>query len=265
MKMGRIRVMLGRARRVLRLERLRTALNAVRGGATVELAGFRIAVTDGPNAYMQYKDVFVRRVYAFESAAEAPVVIDGGANMGLFSLATLRDHPGARIVAFEPDPQLFALLRSNLESNGAGHITTVNAALAATEGTLVFAADGQAGGSLRPAGTMQVRAERLSSRIAGPVDFLKLNIEGAELEVLEELRDSGAIRQVAAMVVEYHGWPDGEQRLGAILQLLDACGFRYMLHDQDEQSNPLTKPPFRPQGSEPWFVLIYAWQPGRVP
>ena len=64
------------------------------------------------------------------------------------------------------------------------------------------------------------------------------------------------------MVVEYHGWPNGEQRLGAILSLLDAQGFRYLVHDLDEQTNPATKPPFRPPGDSPWFTLVYAWRVG---
>ncbi len=264
MTFGRIRVLLGRARRVLALERLRRDLGRVPAGATVTLAGLRLRVTDGPNAYMQYKDEFVRRIYAFESATETPVVIDGGANIGMFTLATLRDHPGARITAFEPDPAIADMLCANLAANGVGHVTVVNAALAAEDGTMSFAADGQSGGALSADGTIQVRADRLSRHITGPVDFLKLNIEGAELDVLRELRDAGAIRHVAAMVVEYHGWPRGEQRLGAILDLLDACGFRYLLHDQDEQSNPHTKPPFHPPGDVPWFALVYAWQPGRV-
>lgn len=250
----------------LRLEVARLRLLRTPDGGVVRAGGFVLRVTDGPNTYMQYKDELVRRSYAFTSGRDEPVVIDGGANIGMFTLATLRDHPRARITAFEPDPSVLALLRENLDRNGAGHVTVVNAALGSEDGEMGFTPDGQAGGMLVAAATpMRVRVERLSRYIDREVDFLKLNIEGAELDVLRELRDSGRLGQVRSMVIEYHGWPEGEQRLGPLLSLLDDCGFRYLLHDQDEQSNPRTKPPFVPPGGDPWFALVYAWRADRAP
>ncbi len=245
----------------LRLELLRHRLMRALDGSDVRVDGLRLRITDGANAYMQYKDEFVRRNYAFVSERDAPVVIDGGANMGMFTLATLRDHPRARITAFEPDPALLAVLHRNLEQNGAGHVTLVNAALGGEDGEMGFTPDGQAGGMLAAGGgAMRVRVERLSRYLDQEVDFLKLNIEGAELDVLRELRTSGRIGRVRSMVIEYHGWPTGEQRLGPLLSLLDESGFRYLVNDQDEQSNPRTQPPFRPPGGEPWFALVYAWR-----
>ena len=38
-----------------------------------------------------------------------------------------------------------------------------------------------------------------------------------------------------------------------------------LIHDQDEQSNPRTKPPFGPPGDEPWFALVYAWRADATP
>lgn len=262
----RVRRVARRAADELRLELVRHRLLRAAEGSVVRVGGLQLRVTDGANAYMQYKDELVRRSYAFASTSREPVVIDGGANIGMFSLATLRDHPGARITAFEPDPAVFAMLRENLEANGARSVTLVNAALGAEDGEMGFTPDGQAGGMLTAGGAgMRVRVERLSRHLDRDVDFLKLNIEGAELDVLRELRESGTLGRVQAMVIEYHGWPGGEQRLGPLLSLLDGAGFRFLIHDQDEQSNPRTKPPFRPPGAEPWFALVYAWRPDRVP
>lgn len=257
----RLRTALGRLRRDYALAGLRERLVGVRDGATIELDGLRLTVTDGANLYMQYKDEFIRRNYAFVTSRPAPVVIDGGANMGVFSLSTLRDHPLARITAFEPDPRVFTLLSENLKANGASSVTLVNAALGSTDGEMEFSPDGQAGGALVTSdGTMRVRVERLSSYLTTEVDFLKLNIEGAELDVLTEAAASGRLSRVRAMVIEYHGWAEGEQRLGPLLSLLDANGFRYLTHDLDDQTNPRTKPPFRDPGRDPWFALVYAWR-----
>lgn len=259
----RLRRALSRSRRDLGLEFLRRRLFGVAGGSVVSVGGLTLRVTDGVNAYMQYKDEFLLRNYAFDASRAAPVVIDGGANIGMFTLATLRDHPDAKITAFEPDPSVRAMLQENLASNGARHVTVVDAALGASDGEMSFTPDGQSGGTLGGEGAMRVRVVPLSRYLDIDVDFLKLNIEGAELDVIQEAATAGRLRRVRAMVIEYHGWARAPQRLGALLQALDANGFRYLLHDLDDQTNPRTKPPFAPPGTEPWFVLVYAWRVDR--
>lgn len=260
--MGRVRGLAGRTLGALRLEWLRHRLWRAAPGSTVTLGGLRLRITDGPNAYMQFKDEFVRHNYAFRSSVAAPVVIDGGANMGLFSLATLRDHPEARITAFEPDPAIAALLRENLAANGAAQVTVVVAALGASEGTARFARDGRAGGALGD-GDLTVRVVPLSPYATQPIDFLKLNIEGAELDVLRELEQAGRLRNVRAMVIEHHGWYAAPHQLAPLLDVLGRNGFRYLVHDLDDQTNPVTKPPFVPlPAGTPWFCLVYAWQDG---
>ena len=247
----------------LKLEIARRRILRVPDGGRVTVSGLTFRVTDGLNAYMQYKDELVRRCYAFETLRSDPVVIDGGANIGMFSLSTLRDHPGARITAFEPDPRISAMLRENLASNNASHVVIVDAALGPTAGEMSFAPDGQAGGALvSGVAEMRVRVVALSQYLTSEVDFLKLNIEGAELDVLREAAASNGLRHVRAMVIEYHGWAGGEQRLGPLLDLLDAQRYRYLIHDLDAQTNPRTKPPFRDPGDEPWFALVYAWRIG---
>lgn len=259
---GRLRGLAGRTLAAVRLEWMRHRLWHAGPGSVVTIGGMRIRVTDGPNTFMQFKDEFVRRNYAFHTGETQPVVIDGGANMGLFTLATLRDHPGARITAFEPDPAIAELLRENLAANGASHVAIVVAALGGADGTARFARDGHAGGTLGD-GDLTVRVVRLSQHVGSTVDFLKLNIEGAELDVLRELEQSGRLGNVRAMVIEHHGWHGRPQQLAPLLDVLDRNGFRYLVHDLDDQTNPVTKPPFRPPpDGAPWFCLVYAWQDG---
>jgi len=59
-------------------------------------------------------------------------------------------------------------------------------------------------------------------------------------------------------VLEYHGWPDGEQRLGDILNLLDRQGYSYLVHDFDAETCGASKPPFRLTSQTTWFCLVYA-------
>jgi FkbM family methyltransferase len=218
-----------------------------------------LQITDGPNYYIQYKDEFIRQIYNFESGSSDPKVIDGGSNVGMSILYFKRLYPRARVIGFEPDPDIFRILEANLRRNGVTDVRVINAALAREDGTSEFAADESAGGQVTSRrGSTTVNTTRLSSFLDEDVDFLKLNIEGQELEVLREASEAGKLRNVRKLVVEYHGWANKEQLLGAILNLLDAQGFRYVLHDFDQETNPSTKPPFRWKPTTDWFCLIYA-------
>jgi FkbM family methyltransferase len=229
-------------------------------GSVVRAEGFRIGITDGPNAYMQIKDVFVRGIYRFSASRPDPLIIDGGSNMGISILGFKRDHPGSLVIGFEPDAEIGALLKENLERNGAGeNVTIVTAGLGAEDGTATFAADGSAGGRVGEDGaTRTIRVERLSPYLREQVDFLKLNIEGHELPVLAECARAGVLSNVRQMVVEYHGWAGGKQCLGDLLNLLDAQGFRYFVHDFDSETCSVTKPPFRHRPRANWFCLVHA-------
>jgi FkbM family methyltransferase len=249
--------------RPVSLPALRRRLWDKPAGSVVKFLDYRIRITDGPNAYMQLKDVFVRGNYRFTTDRPDPLIIDGGSNMGISILGFKRDHPGCRVIGFEPDPQIFRLLEDNLARNGAAEgVTLVQAGLAKQEGTIGFAADGSSGGRIdQGSGGSSIRVVRLSDYLCEPVDFLKLNIEGEELPVLQECADAGMLSNVRKLVVEHHGWRQGPQRLGDLLNLLDRQGFRYLVHDFDAESCGTSKPPFRLRAKAPWFCLVYAERP----
>ncbi len=219
---------------------------------------YRVKITDGPNFYMQYKDEFINRIYDFDAQRLDPLIIDGGSNMGMSILHFKHIYPGARIIAFEPDPAIFRLLSENLALNKIEDVRLVNAGLAAEEGETCFNPDGQAGGRLSSSGLLRVKMERLSKYLDEPVDFLKLNIEGAELDVLTEAIKAGRLHNVRELVLEYHGWPGQRQTLGNILNLFDQQGYRYLVHDFDAETCAASKPPFRLDANTTWFCLVYA-------
>ena len=226
--------------------------------ARVRCFGYTVRITDGPNFYMQYKDEFLRRIYHFDCARPDPLIIDGGSNMGLSILYFKRVYPAAQVIGFEPDPAIYRLLDENIKTNKLDRVKIVNAALGATSGKMGFKPDHTAGGQLSALGDMHVPVERLSAYLKDPVDFLKLNIEGEELHVLREAADSGLLKHVSQLVIEYHGWPSGPQNLGIILELLEHEGFGYLVHDFDHETCATTKPPFHWTAQMTWFCLIYA-------
>lgn len=239
--------------------RRRMFANPARTSGTERFMGYTVRITDGPSFYMQYKDEFVRRIYYFEAGRPNPLIIDGGSNMGMSILYFKYVYPSARVIGFEPDPCIFRILNENVTSNGLTGVTLINAGLGAKSGMIAFTPDGGTGGHIGGGrDAIKVRIERLSDYLNGPVDFLKLNIEGEELRVLQEAAASGRLHNVQELVLEYHGWPNDEQRLGEILNLLDRQGYRYLVHDFDAETCGASKPPFSLMRQTTWFCLVYA-------
>ena len=62
------------------------------------------------------------------------------------------------------------------------------------------------------------------------VDFLKIDIEGSELEVIEELSNAKKLRYVKQMVIEYHHHIARESDVfSRMLRLLEDAGFGYQI------------------------------------
>lgn len=227
---------------------------------TSRIGCYRITYTDILSLYIEYKDIFCRLIYHFDSKKPNPCVVDGGGCIGMSVLYFKSVYPDARVICFEPDPEVFKVLKQNLISNNLDDVTLINAGLAKNEGVLSFNSDNVDGGKIvqNNQGNMKIQTVRLSKYISGPVDFLKLNIEGQELAVLQEIEESGKLHNIIEMVIEYHGWPDEDQKLGELLTILDRNGFRYLIHDFDRETCSASKPPFCLSPEETWFCLVYA-------
>jgi hypothetical protein len=96
----------------------------------------------------------------------------------------------------------------------------------------------------------------LRDYLAEPVDFLKMNVEGAEYDVLADSAD--CLRMIREMVVEYHHVPGLPRTLHKILALLDERGFEYLVNDFDPETNGAVEPPFRLRPETRYYLLIYA-------
>lgn len=200
--------------------------------------GFGIAAFDRPTLNHLYREIFARQQYYFRAETESPLILDCGANLGMASLYFKWLYPKARVRAFEPDPSTFELLKQNLARNGVD-VEPHNCALWDQDGEVDFFVDPNNPGTLlmstevsRLKGkSIQVPARRLSNFIDGPVDFLKLDVEGAEHRVLGDLVQTGKISAIRQMVVEYHH-RIGERKscLAEFLHRLEKAGFEYQIH-----------------------------------
>ena len=151
-------------------------------------------------------------------------------------------YADAEVLAFEPDPRTFSQLEENVQANRLKDVRLVNAAVAGTPGTVPFyseqAAPGSLVGSLDPArgGTLAFAAQAvtLSSFIDQPVDFLKVDVEGAEGGVVEDLVASGAIGLVKHLVIEAHAEPRASAGRTTIVHRLESAGFSVRITDLDD-------------------------------
>jgi len=251
----------------LHLARLRRKVWTAKPGSLVKCLDMHVRINDGPNFYVLYKDIFIHRIYHFEAQRPDPLILDCGSNIGMSILYFKHVYPQARIIGFEPDPAVFPYLEENISRNGLKGVQLTQAALSAREEVLTFYSDGKYGSCLAehlpadiPEGwtKYEVPCVRLRDYLNEPVDFLKMNIEGAEWEVLADSADR--LHMVREMVIEYHHLPGLSRTLHKVLTLLHEQGFEYLINDFDSETNGGVRPPFRLMPESRYYLLIYAKQ-----
>lgn len=62
-----------------------------------------------------FEQVFFYKEYNLPLASQPTVIIDAGANIGLFTVKMKMQYPDAKIICIEPDPENFALLKKNVK------------------------------------------------------------------------------------------------------------------------------------------------------
>jgi len=190
-----------------------------------------MAYSDAAGFLHSVDEIFYRNVYKFAAKTDAPHIIDLGANIGLSVLFFKCLYPESTIVAYEPDPKIFEILKRNV-----GHLPGVdlrNAAAWIEEGEMTFYSEGSLAGSSEmdfadKGNAVTVPTERLKFELAKrAVDFLKMDIEGAENSVLFDVKDE--LKNVESFFLEYHSVPAKPQMLGELLNLVTDAGFRYAI------------------------------------
>jgi FkbM family methyltransferase len=113
-----------------------------------------------------------------------------------------------KIVAYEPDPGIFRILKKNLSACGFSDVDLREAAAWTEDGDLNFYSEGSLAGStevdfLSKGNIGVVQAERLKLVLCQrKVDFLKMDIEGAENTVLFDIELE--LSNVENLFFEYH-------------------------------------------------------------
>jgi FkbM family methyltransferase len=198
--------------------------------------GFKVHAYDYTTLLFLFREIFLSKDYYFESVQTEPKIIDCGANIGMSVFFHKYFHPNAKIVAFEPNPSAFELLKLNIEKNHLKNVTLVQKAVSNSLEPISFFVNTDKGSLLSSVredrgGTNKIVIETdlLSSYLNERVDLLKIDIEGAEWQVLEDLKANGKqLAMVEHAIIEYHHKINNEKsRLTSFLSYFESCHFEY--------------------------------------
>ncbi len=220
-------------------------INASASG-TERVLGSKFSYSKRASLYGMFREIFIEQNYYIEPTEKPLTIIDCGTNIGISLLYFRTQAPNATITAFEPNPHTYKIVQSNVANNNL-QVTIYPVGLGKEKTVATFHTDAhdlasQSGSTTGHLATKNyemtsfpVSIELLSPYITGPVDILKLDVEGAEGEVLEELLERNVLHHIKQIFVEYHY--DGVHTtypFDAVLNTLEKGGFTYAVNSQIE-------------------------------
>jgi FkbM family methyltransferase len=172
-------------------------------------------------------------------------VVDVGANIGYYLLMFERGiGPSGKMVSIEPSPENLPELKENIRSNRFGNVELHENAVGSSDGRIGLRSEINSGIVQEEEGCYSVEMKRLDSIIKERVDFLKIDVEGYEGEVLRGAWEVIA-RDRPVLFLELH--PQIVRRYGdRISVILEELSRYYRVIDlfeskRVEQTNPFQR------------------------
>ncbi|MFC1653853.1 FkbM family methyltransferase [Patescibacteria group bacterium] len=202
---------------------------------SARLRKFQVWFENSKEYHHLKREIFGEDVYYVELSKKDPVIIDVGAHIGLATMYFKMLYPKAKMTALEPNPNNFNLLKKNLFENRMEDVIVLPVAVGNEEGEREFFVDSSgekwfSSGSFSEKSWNEgqnnnkifVKVVRLSELINDPVDLIKIDIEGAEKEVLFEIEHK--LNKVGMILFEYH--PKRREGAEGIENLFERNGFK---------------------------------------
>lgn len=200
---------------------------------------FEVEFPDYEIFFTTFRQVFIRNAYFFKSDNESPRIIDAGGNIGMATLYFKTLYPNALITVFEPSHETGAFIERNFNKNKLSGITLLKKAVGDTEGVTTMYSRGAAAcgntlvktlqddvNSKSSGDSYEISVTKLSSYITHELDFLKMDIEGAEGSVLRELEQNNVLKHIKTLILEYHHGTNLEvNKLSRIIDILERAGW----------------------------------------
>lgn len=212
------------------------------------------AMVPSNELWITIKDVLVIEEYELDknfrlgSISPDSTIVDAGAFVGLYSLKVSRY--ARRVIALEPSRRNYSILAHNLAKNSISNIQANQLALSSRRGRVLFKdVETHSSSSLsddKSNKAYEVESTTLDDVIQdyGPIDLLKMDIEGAEYEVMLSVSSSG-LKKVNKIVAEVHiSSPDDYHRFAKVVGRLHDSGMsmRVLKNEQKSLHYGLTRP-----------------------
>ncbi len=163
------------------------------------------------------------------------LVFDMGAHCGVstYKLSKLVGTEG-KVVSFEPDPLNYGMLKRNIERHGLKNVVALNIAVAGKTGELPFNCEGTIGSSLASlmmresvGSTVMVEAVTMNDAFKrwGAPAFCKIDIEGAEIEVLATAQEALSRHPTYLALDTNHPRADGSMTDRPVEAILESYGY----------------------------------------
>ncbi len=224
-------------------------LNRIKSLAFDEF-GYAVGIFDKPFRFHHaasfvntYKEIFQDELYKFDpKVISGGLILDCGANMGISVLYFALNYPNHKIIAFEPENEVYEVLEENVKTFELQNVTIYKKAVWTEQTELIFHTDGGMGGRLNTiynnslAEVTKVKTIELKTLLNETVDFLKIDIEGAEVDVLKDCK--GKLSLVKHLFFEYHNDIFKPQALHELLRLMVDEGFVYHIKESSARQRP---------------------------
>jgi FkbM family methyltransferase len=209
--------------------------------------GTTLSARDGVSAAHVFHEIFLQDHYPRRMLQNAKIIIDIGANVGLFSYYARLHAPHSRIIAFEADPTTFSILQSNMNALS---VECFHNAVASSAGDLEFYCSpvsgwssaypvmGAANGQMVKVPTVRLSQFIKQSGI-NQIDFLKIDVEGSEYDILLGDSELWSAASISCLAVETDRTPrDTKYEYDDMLQELHSR-FRIVKERKTQSSFPL--------------------------
>lgn len=207
---------------------------------TFKFNGKKIFAPDTLSFIWQYKEIFADESYKFLNDSSDPIIYDCGANIGISCIYFSSKYPSAKIKAFEADSTIAKILNENLLRNNIRNVEVIDKAVWINNDGVEMSLEGADGASIfSNTNPVKIPSVRLKDMIEKEtkIDMLKIDIEGAEYEVLKDC--SSSLDKVNNIFIEFHCYVNYAQKLSEILEILEKNNFRYFLKPVNDREKPL--------------------------
>ena len=229
----------------------------------VSFGEYRLRVPDTMSFLFQHQEIFADKFYEFQTDQPQPVILDCGANVGMSLLYFKEIYPQARITAFEAEASIAALLRDNLQANGISDVEVIDKAVWIDDQGVEFGSEAADSSSIFSESGQKKRVPSVRLRDylekEARIDFLKIDIEGAEIDVLTDCAD--ALGNVQNLFVEFHSYLGHSQSLASVVKVFETNGFRYYVGTNQHRKRPFVNHRYRNNDTMDLQLNIFGWRP----